>query len=98
MPVRKPGKLPAEAHSAKYDLEYGQDSVEMHKAALTGFDRIVIIDDLLATGGTAFATCEVVEKAQAKIESIVCLMDLAFLPWRNKLAGRKVKTFITYER
>ncbi len=97
VPVRKPGKLPAKVYSADYELEYGKDSVEMQKDALTDSDRVVIIDDLLATGGTVFATCDLVEAARAKVESIVCLIDLAFLPWRKKLSGRNVKTFVTYE-
>lgn len=96
VPVRKPGKLPAAVYRAEYELEYGHDCVEMHRDALDKSDRVVIVDDLLATGGTTAATCKVVEMAQAKIESIVCLIDLAFLPWREKLAGRTVRTFISY--
>jgi adenine phosphoribosyltransferase len=98
VPVRKPGKLPSKVFSAEYELEYGSDQVQMHQDALNGSDRVVIVDDLLATGGTALATCQIVGEAGAKIESIVCLMDLAFLDWREKLGGQKVKTFITYGR
>ncbi len=97
VPIRKPGKLPAAVHTADYELEYGSDKVEMHKDALDNSDKIVIVDDLLATGGTALAACEVVLATGAKIESIVCLIDLAFLPWRKKLAGYAVKTFVTFD-
>ncbi len=97
VPVRKPGKLPSKTYSAEYELEYGSDQVQMHRDALNSSDRVVIVDDLLATGGTASATCKIVEQSGAKIESIVSLIELSFLPWREKLSERKVKTFISYK-
>lgn len=97
VPVRKAGKLPSDTVSQDYKLEYGSDAVEMHQDALTASDRVVVVDDLLATGGTAFATCLLVEKLGARVEAVVALVDLAFLPWREKLKGYQVKTFVTYD-
>jgi len=96
VPVRKAGKLPFHTVSQSYQLEYGSDAIEMHKDVLTASDRVVVVDDLLATGGTAHATCLLVEKLGAKVEAVVSLLDLAFLPWREKLKAYQVKTFISY--
>ena len=97
VPVRKPGKLPWMTESESYELEYGTGSVEIHKDVLDSSDRVVIVDDLVATGGTALATCRLVEKLGAKVEGLVALIDLAFIPWRDKLERYEVKTFITYD-
>lgn len=95
-PVRKAGKLPFDTVSQSYQLEYGSDTVEMHRDVLTASDRVVVVDDLLATGGTAYATCLLVEKLGAKVEAVAALVDLAFLPWREKLEGYEVKTLVSY--
>ena len=97
IPVRKPGKLPWDTESESYELEYGTGSVEIHKDVLDSTDRVVIVDDLIATGGTALATCRLVEKLGARVEGLVALVDLGFIPWRDKLARYEVKTFITYD-
>lgn len=97
VPVRKPGKLPFHTISQSYQLEYGDDAVEIHRDVLTASDRVVVVDDLLATGGTAHATCQLVERLGAKVEAVAALVDLAFLPWRKKLEAYEVKTFLTYD-
>ena len=97
IPVRKPGKLPWATESESYELEYGSGSVEIHKDVLDSTDRVVIVDDLIATGGTALATCRLVEKLGARVEGLVALVDLAFIPWKDKLERYEVKTFVTYD-
>ena len=97
VPVRKAGKLPFDTVSQSYQLEYGSDVVEMHRDVLTASDRVVVVDDLLATGGTAYATCLLVEKLGAKVEAVAALVDLAFLPWKKKLEGYEVKTLVSYD-
>jgi len=86
VPVRKKGKLPYKTEAVGYDLEYGSNILEMHVDALQKGDRVVIVDDLLATGGTAYATAGLVEKLGAKVVEIDFLIELAFLPGRAKLA------------
>lgn len=85
VPVRKKGKLPYRTEAIGYDLEYGSNILEMHVDALKKGDRVVIVDDLLATGGTAYATAGLVEKLGAKIVEIDFLIELTFLPGRAKL-------------
>lgn len=85
VPVRKKGKLPFKTQAIGYDLEYGSNILEMHIDALNKGDRVVIVDDLLATGGTAYATAGLVEKLGAKVVEIDFLIELAFLPGRKKL-------------
>jgi adenine phosphoribosyltransferase len=87
VPVRKAGKLPADTIQRSYELEYGTATVELHRDALTPADRVVIIDDLLATGGTLAAAAELVQETGAAIEEIWVLIELAFLPGRAKLQG-----------
>ena len=96
VPVRKKGKLPYETIAASYSLEYGKATLEMHIDALEPGDRVVIIDDLLATGGTVSATIELVEKLKAKIIGIGVLIELTFLKGREKLKGNKVISLIKY--
>ena len=96
VPVRKKGKLPYETIAASYSLEYGKATLEMHIDALEPGDRVVIIDDLLATGGTVSATIELVEKLKAKIIGIGVLIELTFLKGREKLKGNKVVSLIKY--
>src|SRR5207247_10232485 len=87
VPVRKPKKLPAERASISYDLEYGQDTLEIHRDAIGDGHRVIIADDLLATGGTARAVCNLVEGLGGKVEGRVFVAELEFLLGRQKLAG-----------
>ena len=97
VPVRKPGKLPAETISYTYDLEYGTDTIEIHKDAIKKGDKVVIIDDLIATGGTLQASAKAIEMLGGEIVSIVSLMELTGLNGRDKLKGYDVKTLVQYE-
>ena len=97
VPVRKKGKLPAETTSVTYDLEYGSDTIEMHTDAVSGGTRAVMVDDLLATGGTMAACCEMVEKAGGAIVGVEFLIELAFLGGRAKLRKYPVRTQIVYQ-
>jgi len=96
IPVRKPKKLPYETISASYELEYGTDSLEMHTDAIKSGDRILIHDDVLATGGTAKAVCELVEKLGGIIVQCNFLMELTFLNGREKLSHHPVFAAVTY--
>ena len=93
IPVRKPGKLPAETVSVTYELEYGTDSVEMHKDAVTPGERVLLIDDLLATGGTAQATCRLLTQQGAELGGVAFLVELDFLNGREKLKELEVDVF-----
>jgi len=97
VPVRKPKKLPAERASISYDLEYGQDTLEIHRDAVRPGQRVIIADDLLATGGTAKAVCSLVEGLGGKVEGLVFVVELEFLPGRQKLEGYDVKSLIKYQ-
>lgn len=97
VPVRKPGKLPRDTVSATYELEYGTDSLEMHRDALKPGARVVVVDDLLATGGTASACIRLVESLGAKVTKLLFVMELAgFAARAGKLAGYDVDALITY--
>lgn len=96
IPVRKPGKLPSETVSASYELEYGTDSIEMHKDALSKGQNVAIVDDLLATGGTMAACCRLVESVGAKVGCCAFVIELGFLKGREKLAGYTLHSLITY--
>ncbi len=96
VPVRKPLKLPAECISAEYSLEYGIDSLEMHKDAILPGQKVLVIDDLLATGGTVAATIELVEKLGGEIIGIAFLIELTFLNGRRKLKDYQVMSLIQY--
>ncbi len=96
VPVRKKGKLPAETVSIKYDLEYGQAEIEIHKDAIKPGDKVVIIDDLIATGGTMEAICKLVEQLGGEVVKIVFLMELEGLEGRQKLAKYDVSSVIHY--
>ena len=93
--VRKPGKLPAETVRAEYTLEYGTNALEMHKDAIEPGQKVLVVDDLLATGGTAKATCELVEQVGGKVVGIAFLIELTFLSGREKLAGYDVLALIS---
>ena len=97
IPVRKRGKLPAKTISGSFELEYGTDSVEIHVDALTPGQRVVIIDDLLATGGTMAATVALVKSLGAEIVEVSFLIELTALKGRDKLAGLPVYSLITFE-
>ena len=97
VPIRKPGKLPAEKESQTYQLEYGLDKIEIHKDAISKGEKVLIHDDLLATGGTAEAACKLVEKLGGDVVQISFIVELAFLNGREKLRRYKVNSLITYE-
>ncbi len=97
VPVRKPKKLPSECVSISYDLEYGQDTLEMHRDAVGNGHRVIIADDLLATGGTAKAVCEMVEGLGGTVVGLVFVVELEFLPGRAKLDGYDVRSLIKYQ-
>lgn len=97
IPIRKPGKLPAETLSETYELEYGSDTIEIHKDALEHGDKILLHDDLLATGGTMKAACKLVEKLGAEIVMISFLVELNFLNGIEKLNGYDVHSLIEYD-
>ena len=97
VPVRKPGKLPYETITQTYDLEYGTDSVEIHKDAIREGERVLLVDDLLATGGTARAAADLVEKLGGEIVSCAFLIELADLDGRKLLDKYEIFSVITYE-
>ena len=97
VPVRKPKKLPHETASVSYDLEYGQDTLEMHKDAIGEGHRVLIVDDLLATGGTAKAVVDLVTGLGGKIVGLSFLVELTFLNGRAKFDGYDVKSLLTYD-
>jgi adenine phosphoribosyltransferase len=96
VPVRKPGKLPAETEKEFYDLEYGKDSIEIHKDAINPGEKVLIHDDLLATGGTAEAAIKLVEKLGGEVVQILFLVELSFLKGREKLKGYNIRTLVDY--
>lgn len=96
VPVRKPGKLPYSKLAENYALEYGTNSLEIHADALGAGDRVVVVDDLLATGGTAAATRRLIERLGARIEAFAFLIELEALKGRDALSGVDVTTFVTY--
>jgi adenine phosphoribosyltransferase len=96
VPVRKPGKLPAPTVSQSYDLEYGSDTVEMHEDAVESGERVLIVDDLLATGGTAWATAELVSSQGGNVVGLGFIVELAFLHGRDKLQDYPIQSLITY--
>ncbi len=97
VPVRKPRKLPAECASISYDLEYGQDTLEIHRDAIGAGHRVLIADDLLATGGTAKAVVDLVEGLGGTVAGLVFVVELEFLPGRELLAGYDVRSLIKYQ-
>ncbi|RME00793.1 MAG: adenine phosphoribosyltransferase [Calditrichaeota bacterium] len=96
VPARKPGKLPAEVVREEYELEYGTDQLEMHRDAIQPGQKVLIVDDLLATGGTAAATARLVEKLGGEIRGILFLIELSFLNGRDKLRDYPVASIIQY--
>jgi adenine phosphoribosyltransferase len=98
VPVRKPGKLPAETVKVSYDLEYGSNALEIHKDAVAKGERVLIVDDLLATGGTAVATAELAKALGAEIAGFAFVVELDFLNGREKLANYDVFSLLHYDR
>lgn len=96
IPIRKKGKLPAERISYSYALEYGEDTVEVHADSMGPGDQVLIIDDLLATGGTLEASCHLVEKTGAKIAGCAVVIELLFLKGREKIKGHPFRNLIEY--
>ncbi len=96
VPVRKPGKLPAATQKVTYDLEYGTDSVEIHKDAVTPGQKVLIVDDLIATGGTARAVVDLVEELGGHVVGLAFLIELGFLNGREMLKGQEVTSILTY--
>ncbi|EAU55547.1 adenine phosphoribosyltransferase [Mariprofundus ferrooxydans] len=94
--VRKPGKLPADVHSIEYELEYGFDRLEIHRDALSAGHRVVIVDDLLATGGTAAATVKLVGQLGATVDACLFLIELDFLEGHKALSGTRVESLLHY--
>ncbi|NUQ11620.1 MAG: adenine phosphoribosyltransferase [Gemmatimonadaceae bacterium] len=97
VPVRKRGKLPWESRAEEYELEYGTDALEMHVDAVPHGSRVLVVDDVLATGGTAAATCRLVERLGGTVAGCTFLMRLAFLPGMERLHDRRVVSLLAYD-
>ena len=97
VPIRKKGKLPWQTENITYDLEYGTDTLEVHSDAIESGGKVLMVDDLLATGGTMAAACKLIEKIGGTVGGIVFLVELADLQGREKIADYKVVSIITYE-
>jgi len=95
--ARKPGKLPRETSSAQYELEYGMDALEVHSDAIAGGARVLVHDDLLATGGTAGALCRLVETAGGTVAGCAFVIELAFLAGREQLSDYDVRSLVVYD-
>ena len=96
VPVRKKGKLPYKTIRVEYDLEYGTDTLEMHEDAVKPGQRVLVVDDLLATGGTTEANVKLIEKLGGEVAGIIYFIELGFLEGRKKLEGYKVKSIVTF--
>ena len=96
VPVRRPGKLPADTFEVKYDLEYGSNSLAIHRDAITPGERVLIVDDLLATGGTAEATVNLVRQLGGEVAGLGFLVELKFLNGRERLAGHHIFATVSY--
>jgi len=96
VPIRKKGKLPFETESVTYDLEYGTDTIEVHRDGVPPKAKVLMVDDLLATGGTMKAACELVEKVGGDIVGITCLIELTDLKGRERLSPHEIHTVISY--
>ena len=96
IPARKPGKLPREIRKQEYDLEYGTDALELHAESISEGDRVLVHDDVLATGGTARAMCDLIEQLGGEVVQCNFLIELGFLKGREKLNGYSLRSLITY--
>jgi len=97
VPVRKPGKLPAERIEESYNLEYGSDMLCIHKDAVSAGERVLVVDDLLATGGTMAATAKLIQRLEGEIVALACVIELLALNGRDKLKAHPVFTLLTYD-
>ncbi|OHB74090.1 MAG: adenine phosphoribosyltransferase [Planctomycetes bacterium RBG_16_55_9] len=97
IPIRKKGKLPGQTESVTYDLEYGTDTLQIHRDAIRSGAKVLLVDDLLATGGTMAAACKLIEKIGGRVAGIVFLLELAGLHGREKLAEYEVTSVISYD-
>jgi adenine phosphoribosyltransferase len=95
-PIRKPGKLPYQCHTHEYDLEYGSDKLQIHTDGVASGQKVLVVDDLLATGGTVEACCQLVEKVGGEVYECCFLIELAFLEGRKKLSHRKIFSVLTF--
>ncbi|MDH4185314.1 MAG: adenine phosphoribosyltransferase, partial [Nitrospinota bacterium] len=95
--IRKPGKLPYKTYQESYELEYGTDKMEIHVDAVKPGQKVVVIDDLLATGGTLEAAAKLVERAGGQVLELACIVELTFLPGRKKLSKYGVHSLVTYD-
>ena len=98
VPIRKPGKLPAEKISETYELEYGHNTLEIHLDAIEKGQRVLVVDDLLATGGTAKASCNLIEKLGGEVVSLAFIVELSFLNGRKKLGNYDIFSMIQYDK
>ncbi len=96
VPIRKPGKLPYRTVSVSYQLEYGSDTITMHEDAVKEGEKVLVVDDLLATGGTVAGTLSLLEKTRCKVAGIAFLVELDFLHGRDKLGGQNIHSLIHY--
>ena len=96
IPIRKPGKLPSDVYEAKYELEYGTDTLAIHQDAISPGEKVLIVDDLLATGGTMSAAVDLIKQLGGTIVGIAFLIELAVLKGREKLNGQNILSLITY--
>ena len=97
VPIRKPGKLPADTLKQSYELEYGTDEIEIHKDAIEPGQKVLMVDDLLATGGTMAASCQLVEKLGGNIQGVAFVIELTFLNGRDKLDGYDIASLVSYD-
>jgi adenine phosphoribosyltransferase len=98
VPIRKPGKLPAEKISETYELEYGRNTLEVHLDAIEKGQKVLIVDDLLATGGTAKASCNLIEKLGGEVVSLAFIVELSFLRGREKIGGYDIFSVVQYDK
>ena len=96
IPIRKKGKLPYKTYDESYELEYGEATLSVHEDAFNPDDKVVLIDDLLATGGTAAASARLIERAGARVEAVLFVIELTFLNGREKLKGQNVQALISF--
>lgn len=96
VPIRKPGKLPHDVVSQEYELEYGSDRIEMHRDGVQQGQKVIVVDDLIATGGTAAAACQLVESVGGVVSCLAFAIALDFLPWQDKLGERDVRALLRY--
>ncbi|WP_153396405.1 adenine phosphoribosyltransferase [Ornithinicoccus halotolerans] len=95
VPVRKAGKLPGDVHAVGYDLEYGSETIELHRDAIRPGQRVLVVDDVLATGGTAAATCELIERCQGVVTGVEVILELAFLQGRHRVGDHPVRALVS---